>query len=95
MTAAVQLELRAHVAEPYELARLWGLDSSVDGSGWWAWRCTCGRDVGAERRAAYSDPVGACRMAWWHMRDHEPWANSLPGPPIHTRDAHRRAKGAR
>lgn len=79
----LELELRQHIAVPYKLARLWGLDSSVKQAGdWWAWRCACGRDVGAERRCAYSGENPALRQAWWHMRDLEPWANPLPGPPI-------------
>ncbi len=57
----------AHTAVPYPLARLWGLDKSVDGSGWWAWKCTCGRDVGAEQRAAYSSKTDAQQMADHHM----------------------------
>ena len=81
---AVQLDLlpQLHVATPYPLARLWGLDKSVDGTGWWAWRCTCGRDVGTEQRAAWSHEASALRMAWHHVRDAEPWANPLPGPPV-------------
>lgn len=49
---------------------------------WYAWRCSCGRDVGAEHRCAYSGPVSAERMAWWHRRNSEPWNNPLPGPPV-------------
>jgi hypothetical protein len=81
---AVQLELlpRQHIATPYPLERLWGLDKATGGTGWWAWRCTCGRDVGAERKCAYGCEASALRMAWWHMRDREPWANPLPGPPV-------------
>ena len=84
---AVQLELplRQHTATPYRLDRLWGLDKSVDGSGWWAWRGTCGRDVGAEQRAAYGGEASALRMAWWQMHDLEPWENPLPGPPVGAR----------
>lgn len=70
---------RQHAATAYPLARLWGLDRGTDGSGWWAWRCTCGRDVGAERRAAYSGQPAADRMAWWHEHDAEPWAALLSG----------------
>jgi hypothetical protein len=81
--AGEQLDLLApqHTAVPYPLKRLWGLDSSVDGSGWWAWRCTCGRDVGAEKRCAYSGEASALEMAWHHMHDREPWAHPLSGQP--------------
>lgn len=80
-----QLELlpAEHVTTVYRLARLWGVDRSVTSAHvWWAWRCTCGRDVGAEQRCAYSGEVSAARMAWWHRRDAEPWFAPLPGPPV-------------
>lgn len=75
-----QLDLlpRLHETEAYPLARLWGVDRSVTcARPWWAWRCTCGRDVGAERRAAYSGRAGAEEMAGWHRRDREPWHNPI------------------
>lgn len=80
---AVQLDLLApqHVAEPYRLERLWGLDPSVPDHGWWAWRCTCGRDPGAEKRCAYGGEKPALEMAWWHMRDREPWVHPMTEKP--------------
>lgn len=60
--------LATHETIAYRLERLWGVDRSVPSGGWWAWRCTCGRDVGAERRAAYSHEGSAERMAAHHRR---------------------------
>lgn len=87
---AGQLDLFAaeHETQVYKLDRLWDLDRSIVQAGdWWAWRCACGRDVGAEHRAAYSGPIAAERMAWHHKRKHEPWNNPLPGPPVDGWDA--------
>jgi hypothetical protein len=38
---------------------------------WWAWRCTCGRDPGAEGLARWSHEDLAARMAGHHRGD---WA---------------------
>lgn len=94
--AVEQLDLLAprHVTEVYTLDRLWGLDSSVKQSReWWAWRCICGRDVGAERRCAYSGELSAAQMAWYHRRDSEPWI-PLPPMPDPYRAKGKRARGS-
>jgi hypothetical protein len=71
-----QLDLLAlldHRTEVYRLDHLWGTDRSTWHIGpWWAWRCSCGRDVGAEQRAAYGWEAGAEEMAAAH-RDREGW----------------------
>lgn len=72
-----QLDLFApaeHVTEVYLLPKgLWGVDKAIKQPPWWAWRCSCGRDVGAECRAAYSDETDAERMAEHHRCDSAPW----------------------
>lgn len=62
-------ELLDHRTEVYQLDHLWDSDRSTWHIPWWAWRCSCGRDVGAERRAAYGWPAGAEEMAGHHRRD--------------------------
>jgi hypothetical protein len=72
-----QLDLFApasHVTEVYILPKgLWGVDKSVKQQPWWAWRCSCGRDVGAEQRAAAAWRAGAEDMARRHEAAGAAW----------------------
>jgi hypothetical protein len=72
-----QLDLFApaeHVVQVYVLPKgLWGVDKAIKQQPWWAWRCSCGRDVGAEQRCAYSGRAGAEQMAEHHARDSAFW----------------------
>lgn len=77
-----------HVTTTYTITdrvRTWvgpGKPDEIRDFVWWAYRCTCGHDVGLNRRALYSHESSAERMAWHHRHDLEPWLNPLPGPPI-------------
>lgn len=74
--AGAQLALLplVHDTAVYQLDKLWGITATdAAGIAWYSWRCTCGRDPGAERRAAFSHPAGAEQMAAHHRHDWAPW----------------------
>jgi len=71
-----------HITETFHLTtkhdRYWHVLATSKKNTWWTWRCSCGRDMAAETRAAFSHEGAAEEMAWWHRYEKEPWANTRP-----------------